>query len=760
MTLGTQPLGERTARRWVLCGHVQGVGLRPALARWAQACRTTGHIRNTSGGVEVHAEGAPADVEAFARGLLSHLPAEAHLAQWTCEPAVPLCTATFAIVPPVSEGDLAAAVPLDAATCGRCLEELFDPNDPRAGYGLLSCTQCGPRYSIVERMPYDRQRTSLHGFPLCASCLREYEAPEDRRFHAETIACSACGPRYWLAEPSGAVVAHDAAAIHAAADLLAEGRIVALRGVGGYQLLVDAANEQAVRRLRQRKRRPARPLAVMVASIEEARRWALIDASEEQALRTRINPIVVLSARRGTAIAPSVSGSLRTLGVMLPTSGLHALLLRAAGSALVATSGNLEGEPLCSGVEEAALRLRDVADAWLHHDREIVHPIDDSVVRVMAGRTTTLRLGRGLAPLPLEGLRPAPALALGGHQKAAIALSNARQAVLGPHLGELTSVGCRDRYQQVLGSLTRLYGLDPERVAHDLHPDYYPTQLAERDYARRVAVQHHHAHIASGMIEAGWLDREVLGVAFDGAGFGPDGALWGGEILRCSVHGFERVGHLAPFCLPGGEAAVREPWRTAVAVVRSAAGADAASSLRWDGVAPPLVVATARIAGNARLCPLTTSAGRLFDAVAALGLGIAQVDFEGQAAMLWECELDPEERGAYEFRQTTTSPTQIDWRPMIRQVLADVERGTPPGAMSARFHRGLADVIFRVCRRFENLPVVMSGGVFQNRALVEEIVRGFAPVRQPLAIPGAIPPNDGGLAAGQLAVALAPDCTA
>lgn len=755
MTRRQRPDFHPVARRWLLCGHVQGVGLRPAVVRWAQACQVAGHVRNASAGVEIHAEGSPAAVEAFAQGLRSHLPVEASLWQLECEPTSPLCAGTFVIAPAAADGDLAAAVPVDVATCNRCLDELPDPDNSRFGYGLLSCAQCGPRYSIVEAMPYDRERTSLRHFPLCPSCLHEYECPSDRRFHAESIACPVCGPRYWLAEQTGAVVARDAGALVAAVTRLAEGQIVALRGIGGYQLLVDAASDRAVRRLRVRKRRPTKPLAVMIASIEEVRRVAHVDAREQCALESRVNPIVVLRAERGTVIAPSVSGHLGTLGVMLPTSGLHAQLLRAIRRPLVVTSGNLEGEPLCASAEEATLRLRDVADVWLHHDRAIVNPIDDSVVRVMAGRVTTLRLGRGLAPLPLEGMTPGPVLALGGHQKMAVALSNTRQTVLGPHLGELATVPCREHYHRVLASLTRLYRCDPEHVAHDLHPDFYSTLLAERDFASRIAVQHHHAHIVSGMIEAGWLDRDVLGVAFDGAGYGPDGTLWGGEILHCSVHRFERLAHLMPFRLPGGEQPVHEPWRTAVAAVVLAAGVDAASRLHWDGIEPKRVAMMARIAGSPQLGHLTTSAGRLFDAVAALGMGLGAADFEGHSAMLWECEADPDERGAYEFAEVNTSPTQIDWRPMVRQVLADVARGTPAAVMSTRFHRGLAAAIFRVCQRYGGLPVVLSGGVFQNRLLVEALRRRFLSVRQPLALPGRIPPNDGGLAAGQLAVALA-----
>jgi hydrogenase maturation protein HypF len=594
----------------------------------------------------------------------------------------------------------------------------------------------------------------MRQFSMCDDCRSEHNSPDDRHFHAESLACSKCGPQVWSFDARTGTRLRGAGAIEAAARELAAGRIVALRGVGGYQLLVDASDTTEVDRLRERKGRRAKPLAVMVATVDDAARLAHIDPVERQVLASPANPIVVLQARSPNGIAPSVSCGMHTLGIMLSTTALHVLLLKAVARPLVATSGNHEGLPLVYDVSQAEVDLSGVADLWLHHDRPIHAPIDDSVMRVIAGRPVTLRLARGMAPRALDIPGFPSAIALGGHFKAAIALSNGHQSVLAPHVGDLDSLDTRQQYVQHVEAVSKLYATCAELVVHDVHPDYFTTHWAESLDIPKTAVWHHHAHVVSGMIEHGWLDREVLGVAFDGTGFGPDDTIWGGEFLLANAREYRRVGHLLPFALPGGESAVREPWRVAVSVVASAVGRAVASRLKFACIPASRVAGALAIMNSRKWSPVSTSAGRLFDAVAALTLGITHVDFEGQAAMYLEAACDAGAAGVYDFEIVDAQPLIVDWRPMVRQLLADVRRGEPPPAIATRFHRGLARAVVEVCRRFTNRPVVLTGGVFQNRFLVEHIAEHFDS-RQSLGLPGVIPPGDGGLAAGQLAVAVA-----
>ncbi len=742
------------AELWRLRGLVQGIGLRPAIARWAVQCRLSGHVRNTTAGVELCLEGAAEDLRAFETEFCARLPVSASVAEIQRAPDRALGRQEFMILNSSAESALAVPIPIDLAICSACLDDVGAVGNPRHAYPLISCAECGPRYSLIESMPYDRHATTMRHFPLCASCMREYQSGEDRRFHAESIACPICGPRIWFATRDAQI--HDTLdAISAAAAALSDGKIVALRGVGGYQLIVDATNEAAVVRLRLRKSRPSKPLAVMVASLSNAQRLAHTCAVEISALLSPPNPIVVLSAKKRNGLASAVAGCLNTVGIMLPTTALHAMLLRTAGRPLVVTSANREGEPLVFDLQQAESELQEMADAWLHHDRHIHSPIDDSVVRVMAGRRVTLRLARGMAPLPLQLQPIASAIAIGGQQKVAIALCNGQQSALGPHVGDLESLAMRERFERHFALHSRIYDVEQATVVHDAHPDYLTTAWAEAGDSPRHPVQHHHAHVVSGMIEHGWLSRTVLGVAFDGAGYGPDGTIWGGEFLRATATEFERVGLLLPFGMPGGEMAVREPWRMAVSLVCAALGAESARRLQFADVRPDDIVTVARLAESDRLSTRSSSAGRLFDGAAALALGIARVGFEGQAAMLLESACDAREADAYSFCVTTQEPFLADWRPAIRELLRDRQSGVSPAILAMRFHRGVAEMIFQVCQRFAELPVVMAGGVFQNRRLVELLHERFQWSTQLLGLPGHIPPNDGGLAAGQLAVYLA-----
>ncbi len=754
---------SRIAARMTLNGHVQGIGLRPAVVRWAQQLSLAGYVGNTRGGVEIHVEGAEPKVARFERELPVRLPAFARITSLDKVRVPPVGFDTFVVQNASHQpGDcpdaspsvaaLSVRVPADIVVCEACRRETADRADRRYQYAFVSCTNCGPRYSIIERMPYERAQTSMNGFPLCATCRREDESPGDRRFHAQTNACPECGPRIWLVDGSGRFGPRDASAVDAAADAIRDGEIVALRGLGGYQLLVDATSPSAVERLRARKRRHGKPLAVMVASLAEASRLATVDETERPLLEEPGGPIVVVRVRSGNNVAAAVSEGLDTIGLMLPTTPLHAMLLHAVERPVVCTSGNVESEPLAYESEAAFEKLSGIADVWLEHNRPILRPIDDSVMRVIAGRPVSLRLARGYAPLELELHADEPIVAVGGHQKSSVALFNGEQAILGPHCGDLDTITARQRYLEQFEALSELYDTAAPLVACDLHPEYFTTQWAQSQIVQAAQVQHHHAHIVAGMCEHGWLNRQVLGVAFDGTGYGSDGTIWGGEFLLATDAHCERVGHLRPFPLAGGDQAVRQPWRVATALVREAEREESAVGLGFSTADVNSLLAILR---RPALSPRTTSAGRLFDGAAALILGIEQVQFEGQAAMLLEAVVDPLAVGQYDLPLQGSGPRQLDWRPLVRQILRDRGNGISPSTMATRFHRAVASAVVAMCRCFPNLPVVLGGGVFQNRVLVELVAENLLPAGQPLGLPGRIPPNDGGLAAGQLAVAAA-----
>ena len=613
----------------------------------------------------------------------------------------------------------------------------------------------------------------MQGFGRCPACQAEYSDSKSRRFHAQTIACPQCGPSCWLVDSSGKELARADAAIDEAAAALCAGNIVALKGLGGYQLLVDATNADAVARLRRRKVRPFKPLAVMVSSLATAESLGHLDASARARLTSREGPIVIVPARPST-LAEGIHPHLDCIGLMLPTTPLHQLLGERCPP-LVATSGNREGEPLAWDEADAQSRLADVADCFLHHDRPIHRPVDDSVVRMIAGRSVTVRAARGLAPVRLDLFEqnPLQVLAVGGQQKVAIALHNGCQTVLGPHIGDLDELLTRQRFVSHVKEFCELYRATPEFIVHDMHPDYFTTRWAEETGQPTLAVQHHHAHVVSAMVEHGWLDGEVLGVAWDGTGYGPDGTIWGGEFLRATAAGYRRVARLRPFSLLGGEAAIREPWRTALAVLQDSIGTeDAVEFMVERGFQQQMLAKLLTIAQRAGIAPRTSSAGRLFDAVAAWLLpGEAAARGwslgEGHLAMLLESLCGGDEDGnaselpAHYHMPVTRMPVmagqpdELDWRPLVAALIADFHSGHSPALLATRFHEALADAIVRVAALHEDLPIVLSGGVFQNRLLTEVVSRRLAGRNQPVGLPGIIPPGDGGLAAGQLAVAIA-----
>jgi hydrogenase maturation protein HypF len=745
----------RAARRLVLGGGVQGLGVRPAIFRLAERLGLNGLVRNTVRGVEIEIEGPNDRLSQFEKLLPTSLPAAASLAKLKSERIAPSGRDGFAIVKEPSTGPVIARVPEDRGLCPDCAREVADRNDRRHRYPFTSCTQCGPRYTVVHSMPFERADTTMAEFALCPECRDEYERPGDRRFHAQTTACGKCGPKVWCKVAEHNATFYGDESLKAVIGHLSAGKIVALRGVGGYQLLVDATNSAAVNRLRERKGRRAKPLAVMVESADAARRLAHFDDEEIAAFDDPSAPIVLVRAHAKNGLAPAVHPDLDAVGLMRPTTPLHAIMARDFGRPLVCTSGNREGDPLEYEIDAAEKHLAGIADLWLHHDRKIARPIDDSVVRIIAGRRVAIRLARGLAPLPLDLPAMPPTIAVGGYLKAAAAWSNGAQAVLGPHIGDQESVASRERCLAHLKDWLRLYWIRPVQLVHDMHPEYFSTQWAQKQEIPQLAVQHHHAHVVAGMLEHGWLDRRVLGVAWDGTGYGADGTIWGGEFLVCTASGFERVARLRPFALPGGEAGIREPWRIALAVCGQL---DAAIDIKqWPGwkVEAAKLASIKQILARPILAPITSSAGRLIDAAAALILGIDRAEFDGQAAMRLEAAADRDARGWYHFPVSDGPLKELDWRPLFVGLLADCRRGVDPGTLAMRFHRSLAHGIVGICRRWNEMPVVLSGGVFQNRLLTELVVEMIESKSQSLGLPGLIPPNDGGLAAGQLAVAAA-----
>ncbi len=757
---------QRVSVRLLLTGAVQGSGIRPKIARLAVQHGLGGCVRNCQSGVEIEAVGLNISVDLFVRTLQELVP-DAQIEQSSLAPSFKYTTcessdaAVFSIDDSQILGPAAFVVPLDCVICKDCLDEVMTPGNRRFGYALNSCAECGPRYSILRSMPYDRQRTSMSVFPMCVECNAEYTDILHRRYHAQTNACPACGPSLWFVS-SHTGRSNESDSIQAAVEAILRGDILAVKGVGGYQLICDATNDVIVQRLRERKGRAKKPLAVMVESLDAARQLAHIDPIEELALTGVVGPIVLVRSIRESQLAKSVHPELSDVGLMLPTTALHALLMARVGRPIIVTSGNLEGEPIEYQEESAIRQLQGVADCFLHHDRPILRPIDDSVVRCMAGRQVILRSARGISPMSLKmdwNAKSNPTvLAVGGHQKAAIAISNGKNSVLGPHTGDLTTLANRDRYMEQQRELCNLYHVASVSVAHDLHSDYFTTVLAKSltgqlGSSQSYPIQHHHAHVVAGMLEHGWLHRHVLGFAFDGTGAGSDNTIWGGEVLLCTATAFRRVARIRPIALVGGETAIRQPWRLAFSLLHDTFGDEAeaiASKLQLENNWLPAI---AQMLKTRSLVPSTSSVGRLFDGVASIVCGASNSDYEGEAAMRLESLCSANSDGAYRFDHSGDTLLEMDWRPLIRALVADRLAGTAPGSMAMRFHRAVADCISNIAERFLEYPIVLSGGVFQNRILVELVAALLSNHPQSVGLPGAIPPNDGGLAAGQLAIA-------
>jgi hydrogenase maturation protein HypF len=729
--------GALTRRRLRLRvdGTVQGVGFRPYVFRLAGELGLGGWVRNDERGVVLEVEGDGGAVDRFLARLPAEAPPLARVERVLPDERAPTGERAFAIVASEQAGAAGAPVTADAAACAACLAELFDPTDRRHRYPFVNCTDCGPRFTIVRGVPYDRARTTMAAFAMCAACRAEYEDPADRRFHAEPNACPACGPSARL------VGAEGGDPVRAAADALRAGSIVAVKGLGGYHLACRADDEDAVAALRARKHREDKPFALMAAGLDAARALVELTPEDEAALLGHERPIV-LARRRATApVAAAVAPRSPDLGVMLPYTPLHHLLLADTGATLVMTSGNVADEPIAYEDDEALARLAGVADLFLVHDRPIHMRTDDSIVR--SGRL--LRRSRGHVPdalaLPLDA---PPTLAVGAELKSAFCLARGRRAWVGHHIGDLRTWETLRSFREGVAHFERLFEIAPQVVAHDLHPDYLATAYAlEREGVAHVGVQHHHAHLAACLAEHGYdAARPALGAIYDGTGHGTDGTAWGGELLCGDLRDCDRVGHLWPVRLPGGDRAAREPWRMACAWL---VAAELPTPAEWEPVA--------RMARTGFAAPVTTSAGRLFDAVSALCGVRKHATYEGQAAAELEGVADVADRGAYPL---PFAGGVLDARETIRAVVADLARGATAPAVSARFHRALAEGTARACAQLaEHGTVVLSGGVFQNRLLLEWTRDALEDAGLRVLVPRALPANDGGIAYGQAAVAAA-----
>jgi len=750
-------------------GIVQGVGFRPFVYSLARQHDLAGYVLNDAAGVTIEAEGAAASIEHFLQTVRHHPPPLARIEHVTWEALPPNGDTVFIIKPSHNNAEKRAFVSPDVCICSDCLGELFDPADRRYHYPFINCTNCGPRFTIVRNVPYDRHKTTMQNFPLCVACQAEYDDPLNRRFHAQPNACPACGPQPRLLDgrkqplPVSNPIAE-------AARLLAGGAILAIKGLGGYHLACDALNTEAVARLRSSKHREAKPFALMASNLETIRRWCHVSPAEADLLRSRRRPIVLLTRQPDSPLAPGVAPLYQTLGLMLPYTPLHYLLLRAftrAGAdkrlpVLVMTSANRSDEPIAYRDDDALERLAPMVQGWLTHNRDIHVRCDDSVARIVGGATQIFRRARGYTPEPIRLARsfPLPVLACGGHLKNTFCLGKEDQAFVSHHIGDLENLETLTAFRQGIEHFQQLFDIWPEAVAYDLHPEYLATKHAlALDARHKIGVQHHHAHVASVLAEHG-LAGAVIGVAADGTGYGLDEAVWGGEIMVADLTAFERVAHLAYVPLPGGQQAIRQPWRMAAVYLAQAYGQDfpdldipftqRLDRRRWR----PLAQMMARNLNS----PPTSSLGRLFDAVAAL-LGVRDaVVYEGQAAIELETVAIPTTE-TYPFAINQGPPLTLDVQPMIRAIVLDLQQDVPLPAIAGRFHRTIAALLLAACQRVREESalnrVALSGGVFQNRLLLEQLTAmlqadGFQVYRNRLT-----PPNDGGLSLGQAAVAAA-----
>lgn len=746
-----------TRRRFIVSGAVQGVGFRPFVYRLACELGLSGSVSNNSAGVKVEVQGGSSRIDTFGYRLKKELPPLARIDSVSSQPIPVTTDSGFVIATSDGSGSKSALLLPDMATCPDCVEEVFDPKNRRYRYPFTNCTNCGPRFSIIESLPYDRANTTMKKFRMCPACQAEYEDPSNRRFHAQPNACPDCGPHLELWATDGDVLAARHESLQIAVDRIIAGEIIALKGLGGFQLLVDAANSDSVAELRRRKRRSNKPFALMYPTFESIASDCIVDQAERELILSHEAPIVLVKKRREIdRIAAEVAPDNPYLGVMLPYTPLHRLLMRLFDKPVVATSGNLSEEPLCIDEHEALTRLKGIADVFLVHDRPIKRHVDDSVARVICRTKQIIRRARGYAPMPVQfGDDSKDVIAVGAHLKNAVAIGKGYQIFLSQHIGDLESEQSQLAFRASAQDLPDLYELKPAVVAHDLHPDYSSTIYATNLNITTVGIQHHYAHVLACMAD-NHVQAPALGVSWDGTGLGLDGNIWGGEFLAVDSLTFSRFAHLRPFLLPGGEIAIKEPRRSAAGLLYEI---NPDSFENWHKQLPE----NSFIESEASLIwqmlekkinsPTTTSMGRLFDAVAAIAGINHKITFEGEAAMQLEFAV-PDELDASTYRfdlEYRDNRYEIDWRPMIKAILADRSMSVPLPVIAAKFHNTLVEMIIAVAYRARLRRVCLTGGCLLNRYLTERAVArlratGFEPYWH-----HEIPPNDGGISAGQIA---------
>lgn len=741
-------------------GIVQGVGFRPFVYGLAVKKGLSGFVLNDSLGVTIEAEGELPALESFITLLREQPPPLARIENVDCRNVPPRGESSFSIVGSENEQERNALISPDTPSCDDCLAELFDPADRRYRYPFINCTNCGPRFTIIKDVPYDRERTTMERFKMCADCSREYRDPNNRRFHAQPNGCPQCGPQVRLLDSRGGRIS-DGDAVSQAARLLRQGAIVAVKGLGGYHLACNALDDAVVRRLRARKHREDKPFAVMATNLKMVQQLCDVTNEEERLLRSYGRPIVLLRKRENIRIAEAVAPAHRHLGLMLPYTPLHHLLLADAGVPLVMTSGNLSEEPIAYKDDDALRRLGKIAEYFLVHDREIHMRCDDSVARTIGKQELLIRRSRGYAPQPIAVSVPfaQPVLACGAHLKNTFCLGKGRHAFLSHYIGDLENYETWDSFARGIEHFKNLFAIEPAVIAHDLHPEYLSTKYAVGvNGLTRIGVQHHHAHIASCMAEHG-LKGPVIGVAFDGLGYGGDGTIWGGEFLVAKLSGYERRAHLRYVSLAGGDRAIREPWRMAVSYLRDACGQNPISLglPGWDVISQKKIEIITAMMQRGLNTVQTSSCGRLFDAVASI-LGLRhEANYEGQAAIELEMAALEGISGSYPFELGTGSPWEIDMRPAIEHLVREVKMRSPIGSIAAKFHNTLVTVVVEICRRLRETDglnlVCLSGGTFQNVYLLERVVPTLRNSSFQVYLNRKVSTNDGGIAFGQAAVA-------
>lgn len=741
-------------------GIVQGVGFRPFIYQLAHQYHLAGYVTNTSTGVEIEVEGETEDIETFLKAIPEQKPPLALITHISSKPIPLQNESVFQIKPSQVKAKRTTLISPDVCICEDCLRELFDPKDRRFRYPFINCTNCGPRYTIINDIPYDRANTSMRRFKMCPQCEAEYNDPTNRRFHAQPNACWECGPRVFLYDAHACEVPCDDP-IKETIKLLEAGHIVAIKGLGGFHLAVDACNEAAVKRLRQRKCREEKPLAVMSRDIETIKIYAILTPEAITLLTSPQRPIVIVPQKQPNPLAPSIAPGILDFGVMLPYTPLHYLLMEGNYLALVMTSGNLSEEPICIDNEEAFRRLKGIADYFLIHNRDILQRSDDSVARIINGKARLIRRSRGYVPVPVFLERDFPhILACGGEEKNVVCLVKDNRAFLSQHIGDMENMETLSFFEHVITHLKRILEITPTIIAYDLHPEYLSTKWAlEQQGVKLIGIQHHHAHIMSCLAENKDIFSPVIGLALDGTGYGPDGTLWGGEILLVNGANFKRLAHFKYYPLPGGAKAIKEPWRMGVSYLYPLYGEDIPKL--------PLVLNQSIPADQIRLicqvikkqvhCPLSSGVGRLFDAVSAL-LGLKlKIAYSAQAAILLEMIREDVEKG-YQFNlDTHHHPWQIDPAPVFKAIVEDIKAGISPSIISGRFHLGLVDILEEICVKLREKTrinkIALSGGVFQNSYVLEATenrlqTKGFIVYSH-----SQVPTNDAGIALGQAVIA-------